>query len=166
MARTTHTPVNPTHESEALANNPVHDEEETTWIRGRSLDAPPPRPGMAQRWICVSSNGKDDVSNAQTKFREGWVPRDANTVSGFYFKKVSAGEFAGKILVNGMLLCERKKAISERRDRHFNGITQARTEAVNAELEKFNRQNASKAFGPIQSKVVSKRVREVLAQDD
>ena len=56
---------------------------ETSWKPASLLDAPPPRPGMVQRWVATSILGKDTPDNVYKRQREGWTPREADTVGDF-----------------------------------------------------------------------------------
>lgn len=154
MARTTNgekvrSAARPTREAESRAANVIHEEHDQPWTRGGSLDMPPARPGQDQRWIRIEINGKPDQSNWARKQREGWKPRAADTVGDFPVPKIEQGKHAGYIGIEGMILCERPMSISQRRTRHFRNMTNMRTEAIHADLERTNKQNANPAFGPI-----------------
>lgn len=157
-----------TRETDTRAANQVHEEgDDSSWVRGASLEMPPARPGMDQRWIRFATMGKEDATNFARKMREGWSPRRADTVKDdFAVPSMDTGRFAGAIVVEGMVLCERPLALSRRRDRHFRNETQRRTEAINADLQRVNSQNRSPAFGPIQMATQQTRVREVAVADD
>lgn len=164
------TTVHTTREAERREVDPVHVDEDAPWLRGASLDMPPARSGMEQRWIRVSVYGREDQSNWARKQREGWSPRKADTVGNFPVPKIDQGKHVGLIGIEGMILCERPKAMGERRRKHFAKETQRRTEAIQADLEKTNNQNRNPAFGPIQmahkSEVRYEVARDVIAQDD
>ena len=156
-----------TRETKTRAASKVHDEEDAPWERGASLEMPPAKPGMDQRWIRFASMGKEDSTNYARKSREGWKPRPAESVSAdFDVPRMDTGRFAGGIVVEGMVLCERPMAISKRRDRHFKKETQRRTDAINSDLQRVNSQNRSPAFGPIQMATKQTRVREVNVASD
>ena len=145
----------------------VHPEEDKPWVRGASLDMPPARSGMDQRWIRVSIGGRDDATNWARKQREGWRPRAASSVpEDFPVPKIDQGKFAGFIGIEGNVLCERPMAISKRRDAHFRAETDRRTAAINHDLERVNKENQNPAFGPIRMGIESKKVREVNVQPD
>ncbi len=46
--------------------------EEFDWTPANTLDAPPPLPGMEQRWIRVKLDGKDDPEHLSKKVCECW----------------------------------------------------------------------------------------------
>ena len=154
-------------ETEARVASPVHEEEETPWIRGASLEMPPARPGMDQRWIRTELAGKPDATNFAPKQREGWKLRKADTVSDdFPVPKIDHGKFAGYIGIEGNVLCERPMALSRRRTKHFEQQTARRTEAINAGLDRVNSQNRSPAFGPISIATRTTPAREVPVMSD
>lgn len=100
-------PAHPTRAQEP-AHPPVHGEQhDAPWEQPSNLTAPPPRPGMAQRWIRTGVQNTPDATNVAKAFREGWQPRRADTVeAGFTVPTISHGEFAGVIGIHGMILCE------------------------------------------------------------
>lgn len=154
------TSVHQTHEAQSRAQSVVHETEDTPWIRGASLDMPPARPGMDQRWIRTESGGKADPVNWSRKQREGWRPRPADTVAeDFPVPRIEHGRFAGSIGVEGMILCERSMALSERRAKHVRDQIDMRTKAINHDLTNFNVANANPAYGPIQMATKAQRVR-------
>ena len=79
---------------------------EATWKPPSLLDSPEPRPGMTQRWIATSIQGKDTPDNVYKRMREGWNPRPADTVKDKLFPTINHGQWAGSIGIEGMLLCE------------------------------------------------------------
>ena len=48
---------------------------EAAWKPPSLLDSPEPRPGMTQRWIATSIQGKDTPDYVYKRMREGWNPR-------------------------------------------------------------------------------------------
>lgn len=151
-----------TRDTDTREMDPVREDEEIGWKRGQSLEMPPARKGMDQRWIATSVNGKETATNYRRKVREGWQPRPADTCDkGWQPLKMDQGKFAGVIMVEGMVLCERPMAMSKRREAHFRMETQRRTDAINHDLQKMNTENRNPAFGPIRMASRSQAVREV-----
>mgnify|MGYP001561004726 CR=1 FL=1 len=154
-------------ETELREAEAVHETQIDDWKRGSSLEMPPARPGMDQRWIRVSMNGRDDATNWARKQREGWHPRDAATVSkNFPVPRIEQGKFAGFIGIEGSVLCERPLRISQQRDRYFRQLNERRTASTNADLERVNQANANPAFGPIRMASKTTPAREVNVQTD
>lgn len=154
-------------ESEMSEMNAVRQEEETPWKRGQSLDMPPAKAGMEQRWIRFAVGGKEDPANISRKLKEGWKPVKADNIpEEFVAMKMEQGKWAGCMVVEGMLLCERPASIGKKRDKFFRDETERRTTAIRHDLEKINNANQNPAFGPIQMAQKSVPVREVRAQED
>lgn len=161
------TSAHETRNTETRAVQSVHEDEDAPWVRGASLEMPPAKPGMVQRWIAFAINGHPTPSNLMRKRREGWVPVKAEDVpADFPVPTEDHGKFAGCIVVEGSILCERPAAISRRRAKHVAKETKRRTDAINHDLERVNNQNRNPAFGPIQMASESKLVREVTVQSD
>lgn len=96
------------------------EQRETPWTETSSLDAPPPRPGMEQRWIRVSVGDKNDPRNVSRKRREQWVPRALDTVpEGFAPPTISHGSLGSVISVLDLVLCERPLSVGASRRKHF-----------------------------------------------
>lgn len=165
MARKKHETVHETREQAQRENEVIHEEEDEPWIQPASLKAPPARKGMRQRWVRVGSLGKDDPVNSMRKFREGWKPRPADTIPNSYnYPKIQSGAHAGFIGVEGMLLCEMPESRAKKREQFFRDRNNARTDAVNQQLESVA---GGKAYGPariVENKSV--RLREVRVAPD
>ena len=93
--------------------------------------APDPRPGFTQRWIRIRLGTDDDARNSMRKFREGWLPRQVETVPlGFAPPTFSHARLGEVIGVEDLILCEIpvKKAMqrnayyTNKRDRMIEGI--------------------------------------------
>ena len=149
----------------------VHEEEDTPWIRGASLDVPEALKAIFRsrghdwRWIAFRVNGQDTPTNLMRKRREGWEPVKAEGID-VHVPTMDHGPMAGCIVVEGSILCSRPMAISNRRTKHFRALTMRRTDAINADLERTNSQNRNPAFGPISMATKAMNVREVPMQQD
>jgi hypothetical protein len=153
-------------ESETRDNTTTHPAEDAPWTQPASLEAPPPRKGMVQRWIRVGSLGKDDATNASRKFREGWVPRKANSVPpDFPLPHIDNGKFAGCIGIEGMVLCEMTIDRNNQRNKYFQGRRDRMTDAINQQIAQSN-QRIGSGFGQIVKEERSVPVREVAVQSD
>lgn len=156
-----------TRTQESREANPAREQENTPWVQGGSLEAPKARPGYTQRWIRVSSKGKDDAINISKKFREGWKPRPADTVPAHYqTAKIEHGRYAGFIGVEGMVLCELPIARAKARKQYIRDQTDKKTKAIDAELERANKANRGPGFGEIQKSARTIPVREVRVQQE
>lgn len=130
----------PAHETRAqeVVHPEVHgDEWDAPWTPPSNLEAPPPRPGMRQRWVRVSMHGADDVSNYAKQQREGWRPRRADSVpKGFQVPSIKEGDFAGCIGVHGVILCEMPEERVRQRTAYYREQIEMQTQAVEHDLEK------------------------------
>ncbi len=148
----------------------VHQAWDEPWVRSGTLPSDiPARPGMVQRWIRVSSRGENDTTNVSRKFREGWVPRKAETLpKGFMAPTIERGSFVGCIGVEGMILCEMPKSRNDQRNAYFQKRKNTQTDAVNQQLAEASKHGV-KGFGNIlkAEKTEVGRLREVkVASED
>lgn len=133
-------PVHEARSYETWDDVDIHAGEDKPWVRPTSLEAPPARPGLVQRWIRVGSMGQDDPTNTARKFREGWKPRPAASVpAGFHMPTIAHGKWAGCVGVEGMLLCEMPEKMVQKRNAHYREKTDATTNNLEAELQKHSR---------------------------
>ena len=140
---------------------------ERPWLRQATLEAPPPRPGYVQKWIRVSLFGKADPANMRNKERIGWIPRSPNTLPRSHsMPRISDGQQAGFIQVEGMILCERPLAMKKAHDKAIRDEIDRRTMAIDADIARANKENRSVAFGKIQKSDRTIPVREVRVQED
>lgn len=115
--------------AQEAARDPIR-ERDIQWQPASSLEAPPPLPGMEQRWIRFQNGDKNDPRNWSRKMREGWVPRKLDTVpAGFVAATIkhAMGEVIGN---EDLILCERKLEIGAARRRHFDLKTLRQQAAV------------------------------------
>ena len=132
-------PVHETRAYETWDDVNIHDAEAKPWVRPTSLEAPPPRPGFAQRWVRVGLEGRDDPTNTSRKFREGWKPRPATSVPPSYHSPtISHGKWAGCIGVEGMLLCEMPESLRDKRNKHYADKTRHVTNSIEQELQQHS----------------------------
>lgn len=124
-------------------NDAVHvtpRDEVQDWKRASDLEAPPPRPGFAQRWIRTAVGGKNDPKNANKKLREGWKPRAASTCPrGFIAPTIAHGQFGDVIGVEDMILCEMPVRMAKQRDDFYQERTNRQTDAVERDLHRIER---------------------------
>lgn len=103
------------------------------WSRPSSLDAPPARPGMTQRWKRHQLGGQPDTRNWQRALREGWKPRPADSVDGEFS---SLKTDAGVISVEGLVLCEMPKKQAGQRAAHYARHTTRQMTGVESDLNR------------------------------
>ena len=112
---------------------------ETAWKPASLLDAPPPRPGMVQRWVATSILGKETPDNVFKRQREGWNPRASDSVGDFPIPTINHGQWTGCIGVEGMILCEMPQETHDSMKSYYQGKTQELNESVNTELRNTER---------------------------
>ena len=111
------------------------------WSPPTLLEAPPARPGMEQRWVSTSILGKDVPHHTMKRFREGWVPRAADTVpEDFPVPTITHGQFVGAIGIEGMILCEMPEEKISARKRYFRQKTKDLELFVDSSLGKTERE--------------------------
>ncbi len=90
------------------------------WRPANTLDAPPPRPGMVQRWIRFTLSNEDDPKNWTRKTREGWTPRTLETVpDGYTPPTLQHGKHGTLIGVGDLILCEMPRELHQSRKKYF-----------------------------------------------
>ena len=107
------------------------------WKPPALLDAPPAREGMVQRWVSTSILGEETPHHTIKRFREGWTPRPADTVSkDFPTPTIQHGEYSGMIGVEGSILCEMSFEKVESRRKYFKKKTGEQKQYADQNLEK------------------------------
>ena len=105
------------------------------WTRPSELEAPDPRPGYTQRWIRIRLGNDDDARNSMRKFREGWIPRKAETVPEGYapptFSHARLGEVIG---VEDLILCEMPITKAEQRNAFYEARRDKMIEGIENDL--------------------------------
>lgn len=148
-------------EQQARAAQELHPKADTPWAPPTSLEAPPPRPGYKQKWVRIAIFGRPDVQNMARKFREGWIPRKANTVpKTFHVPSLRSGQFAGCIGVEGSLLCEMPVALVDQRNAHYRKRAEQMAQDIERNVQNINRSIPHHAgFGRITKTETTKLVR-------
>ena len=108
------------------------------WAPPSMLDAPPPRPGMKQRWIRAESQGDADKLNMGKRIREGYQPRRADTVENFEVPTIDNGQHAGLIGVGGLILAEIPEETANERKKYYQQQTDEQLQAIDNELMKHS----------------------------
>ena len=146
---------------------PVREEQvrpEATWKPPSLLDSPEPRPGMTQRWIATSIQGKDTPDNVYKRMREGWNPRPAETVKDKLFPTINHGQWAGSIGIEGMLLCEMPLETHKQMKAYYNNRNSEQNESVSGDLDALGRKNGQSIYQNRKSS--SSRGRDYSAMED
>jgi|TARA_R110000782_G_scaffold84941_1_gene165386 hypothetical protein len=137
---------------------------ETSWKPPSLLDAPDPRPGMVQRWIATSIQGKDTPDNVYKRMRAGWNPRPADSVSDKRFPTINHGQWTGSIGIEGMILCEMPKETFGKMKEYYRGKSDDQNQAIPGELDAVGRAGGSPIYQ--ERKTSTSRGRDVSVMDD
>ena len=137
---------------------------EATWKPPSLLDSPEPRPGMTQRWITTSIQGKDTPDNVYKRMREGWNPRPAETVKDKLFPTINHGQWAGSIGIEGMLLCEMPIETHKQMKAYYQNRNSEQNESVSGDLDALGRKTGQSIYQTRKSS--SSRGRDYSAMED
>lgn len=153
---------------DARSRAPVR-EREINWTEASSLEAPPPREGMEQRWVRFQLGGKNDPRNWTRRSRGRWVPRSLESVDAqFAPPTISHGQLGEIIGVGDLILCERPASIGQARRKHFRQKHQRQVQA--ADRKHISRVERSDHPIKVSQKrdrpTVGRGTRQVTAQDD
>ena len=125
-----------TTEQDALASYGVSaDAHDSEWHRPTELEAPPPRPGFTQRWIRIRNGSEEDVSNSSRKFREGWLPRSADSVPAEFLPPTITHARLGNLIgVADLILCEMPIRKAEQRNAFWQAKTDRMVQGIEEDL--------------------------------
>lgn len=126
------------HETPAAAGDEIstieREEGDITWMRPSNLDAPPPRPGYVQRWKRIELDGAHDTRNWQSALREGWRPRQADTVTEDFAVMKHSLDGMGVIKAEGLILCEMPMTAAGKRVSYYSERTARQIQSVDDDL--------------------------------
>ncbi len=138
------------------------------WKAPLNLDAPPERPGYRQRWVRSEFRNEKDNLNWQAKLREGWVPRDPETVPNaeqYFGSHVQSTESV--IRVGGLILMEIPEDKLRAKRRAIDQISRSQEQSVSVDTDKVSREGVRSGYAPIireeSREVVTGRRPETLA---
>ena len=119
-------------------------EEEWTFEEPNALDIPETvqarfeNEGMALRWIRVSLQGKDDITNVGKKMQAGWVfvtPDEVPEMALTSFVR-DEGRYQGAVCRGDLALAKMPTGKVKARKKHYEGKANDMMDAVNAQLMK------------------------------
>lgn len=114
----------------------THQQEAMPYIRPSSLEAPPAREGMTQRWIRQSIRGAADPKNLNRTWREGWRPRPPDTLPEEWRVYANfADKDNGMIVVDDLILMEIDSEVLARRREATQTATHQQMRSVEHDLE-------------------------------
>jgi len=140
------------------------DRPQTAWKPPSLLDAPEARPGMVQRWVATSIQGRDTPDNVYKRMRAGWNPRPADSVKDKRYPTINHGQWAGSIGVEGMLLCEMPEETFGKMKDYYLGRSQEQNESIPGELDALGRNSGLPIFQ--ERKSTTSQGRDVSVMDD
>lgn len=119
--------------SEYDATHPV---EAMPYVRPSSLQAPPARDGMTQRWVRRHVRGADDPKNLNRAWREGWRPRSPDTLpEDWRIFAQFADKNEGMIVVDDLILMEIDSDVLERKRQFIESATELQIRSVEYDLD-------------------------------
>lgn len=129
-----------TSEQDALASYGVdRDAHDAPWQRPAELDAPPPRDGYTQRWIRIRLGNNEDAKNSVRKFREGWLPRSAESVPmGYAPPTIQHAKLGDVIGVEDLILCEMPIKKAQQRNAYYRNRIDRMVEGIENDLHKVS----------------------------
>jgi len=115
--------------------NATHPSGSAPWVRPTSLDAPPARPGMVQRWIRRTVRGEADPKNLNRVWREGWRPRSPDSLPDEWRVFANfANKNEGMIVVDDLILMEIPESVLAEKRRHIADQTKMQMVGVEHDL--------------------------------
>lgn len=124
--------------------------EDYSWREPTNLDAPPPRPGYAQKWVRVAFRSEGDNINWNNRFRQGWTPRDPNTIpecANHY--TIQPHQKHNVVMVGGSVLCEMPVQKLQARKRWLENENNNLELSITAETDKMNKDARAAGVAPI-----------------
>ena len=114
----------------------THPLTEMPYVRPSSLEAPPAREGMTQRWVRQSVRGAADPKNLNRVWREGWRPRPPESLPEEWRIYANfADKENGMIVVDDLILMEIDSGILAKRKEAIRRATQQQMRSVEHDLE-------------------------------
>ena len=108
---------------------------EAEWSRPSELEAPKPRTGYTQRWVRIRLGTEDDARNSMRKFREGWLPRQLDTVPVGYAPPTFSHSRLGNVIgVEDLILCEMPIQKAKQRNAHYEAKKNRMIEGIENDL--------------------------------
>jgi hypothetical protein len=144
-------------------------ENPAVWTPAATLEAPPARSGMVQRWIRVHKpGGSDDPVHLNRKLREGWQPVQLDEAADYSPPTIQHARLGNVIGVGDLILCEMPIQLFRSRKAHFDKIRARQTAAAErkplAEFEKDGEESPFIETRKTQS-IFAKRKRKVSADE-
>jgi len=137
-----HGSVHSSHDAEDMDQEDVHMFMDDGFSTPKNLDAPAPRDGMDQRWIRCETRTDKDHMNLQRQMKNGWVARPLESISSSWQQISHHASGSDGLYVDGMLLCERPKALGARQKAQVQARLKKQRQYVSGQVAGQNAQNA------------------------
>lgn len=136
--------IHPTNEDVVALDHNAHMTDtfiDEDWTPPSNLPTPPPREGYVQRWINVGY-GDEAISNIRKKQKEGWVPRNINTLPAQDIVPLIQDEqrYPESIIEGDLCLMEMSARRNESRKAHHEAKTAAVTAAIDHDLNRASKE--------------------------
>jgi hypothetical protein len=114
----------------------THQLEAAPYVRPSSLDAPEALEGKTQRWVRQSIRGAADPKNLNRSWRDGWRPRNPETLTEEWRVYANfADKNEGMIVVDDLILMEIDSSVLAQRKRSIERTTRQQMSSVEHDLE-------------------------------
>lgn len=100
------------------------------WKQPETLPIPEKEPGMAYRWIRLSTLGEADPRNVAGKLHEGWEPEGVENQPALRIHESQDLRFRGNIEIGGLILCKMPQEFVDQRAAYYGNQTKAQMDAV------------------------------------
>jgi hypothetical protein len=111
--------------------------EDFSYSRPNSMEAPPPRPGYAQRWVRVETRGvADPTNNYAMRYKEGYRMRSPDSVPQAYRHMKAVHDGIDCIRMGSMVLCEIDERYLIGKRKYINDLIARQNQSIQAEHKK------------------------------
>ena len=149
------------------ARGPIHEVHTDTWEEEGLLAAPPPRPGMTQRWVASIRAGQAAATNLIRRKNQGWRARMADTAPpGVSCPALEIKGLGNVIAIEGMILMERPLAMHVKHMDRNRAQTKAQAQAIREHVLSGNKNLRGMGHTSIEVSRSVSRGRPVNVADD
>lgn len=132
-----HGEVHGSHDADDADGDFIHEDWPNPWENGnKNLPDISPRPGFRQKWFRRDVVTDPDGTRMSQAQRQGWRPREANTVNPKEYQPVTKDEqSSGVIAVRDLILMEMPERIARKRDQFYADKQRKQEEAIKQRLD-------------------------------
>ena len=154
------------HDAEAVTTA-IHEEEfPANWTPPSQLDAPPPLPGMVQRWCRMSILGQPDPQNRARQAGQGWRPRRLSSVpegERIRYPALHDSVWGDVIAQGALVLCEMPEKLAAQRKEYFDNLRKGQMQAL---VDNNILPDSGKGYGRVELSREKKSVRAPIVAAD